>query len=294
MYMTCMEINNCIITIKQTILDRGGRAAKLARQGDATARRILASDEEQQRTIDVVRATLTKHRIPFSEFSAREFSAAEKRKINAADLVITIGGDGTALGTSHYITDGLMLGVNSAPGDSVGHFCHSHRGNFAEGLADILAARWKPTELARLAVSLDDQPIPELALNDVLIAHDCPAATTRYLIERGAVSEEQRSSGIWIATAAGSTAGIKSAGGKVMPLGSQRLQYFVRELYREPQRSYALTRGFLSSTEELVLASKMQKAHVYVDGARTAYAFPFGTRAKIKLAETRLRLFIGR
>ena len=128
----------------------------------------------------------------------------------------------------------------------------------------------------------------------MLIAHDCPAATTRYLLEIGAVSEEQRSSGIWIATAAGSTAGIKSAGGQVMPRGSRRMQYFVRELYREPQRSYALTRGFLSATEELVVASKMQKAHVYVDGARTAYNFPFGTRAKIKIAANYLRLFIWR
>ena len=289
-----MEINNCIITIKQTILDRGGRAAKLARQGDVTARRLLSSDAEQKRTIDIVRKTLRQHRIPFSEFSARDFSAAEKSKINAADFVISIGGDGTALATSHYITKGLMLGVNSAPGDSIGHFCHTHLGNFAEGLADILTARWQPTELARLAVSLDDKLLPELALNDVLIAHDCPAATTRYLLELGAVSEEQRSSGIWIATAAGSTAGIKSAGGKVMPLGSRRLQYFVRELYREPHRSYALTRGFLEDNEALIVASKMQTAHVYVDGARTDYAFPFGTRAKIKLAENRLRLFIRR
>jgi NAD+ kinase len=292
--MTRMEINNCIVTIKQTILDRGGRAARLARAGDVTARRILSSDEEQQRTIEVVRGTLQLHQIRYKEFSAREFSAAEKRQINAADLVITIGGDGTALGTSHYITRGAMVGVNSAPGDSVGHFCHTHRGNFATRFADILRGRWQPTKLARLALSLDDKPIPELALNDVLIAHDCPASTTRYLIERGTVSEEQRSSGIWIATAAGSTAGIRSAGGNVMPLGSQRLQYLVRELYREPHRTYALTHGFVSPHEELIVASKMQNAHVYVDGTRTAYAFPFGTRAKIKVAENRLRLFIGK
>ncbi len=289
-----MEIKNCIVTIKQTILARGGRAAQLARQGDVTARRIIASDDEQQRTIDVVRSTLRQHQIPFTELSARAFSVAAQRKINAATLVITVGGDGTALGTSHYITHGAMLGVNSAPGDSVGHFCHTHRGNFAEGLAAILALRWKPTQLARLALTLDEKPIPELALNDVLIAHDCPAATTRYLLARGDVSEEQRSSGIWIATAAGSTAGIKSAGGTVLPLGSQRVQYLVRELYREPARTYALLRGFLAPNEELLVASKMQNAHIYVDGARTAYDFPFGTRARIKLAEKHLRLFIGR
>lgn len=287
-----MEIKQCVLTIKQTILDRGGRAAKLARQGDATARRILSSDAEQQRTIETVQKTLAKHRIPFTAFSARDFSAQEKRQINAADLVITIGGDGTALGTSHYISTGLMLGVNSAPGDSIGHFCHTHRGNFTERLADILAGRWQPTKLARLAVKLDDKRLPELALNDVLIAHDCPAATTRYLIELNGVSEEQRSSGIWVATAAGSTAGIKSAGGKAMPLGSERLQYFVRELYREPNRSYALTRGYLSPHETLVVASKMQQAHIYLDGARTAYEFPFGARVQVQRAASPLQLFI--
>ena len=288
-----MLINNCVITIKQTVLQRGGRAAELARQGDATARRILTSDAEQQRTIEVVRKTLSKHGIPCTEFSARDFSRAEKRQINAADLVITIGGDGTALNTSHYIREGLMLGVNSAPGDSVGHFCHTHRKNFAGRFTDLLQARWLPTSLARLVVTLDDKPLPELALNDVLMAQDCPAATTRYIIALGDASEEQRSSGIWIATAAGSTAGIKSAGGKVMPLGSQRLQYLVRELYREPHRSYALTRGFIEPTEELIVASKMQKAHLYLDGARTAYEFPFGARVRLKLAEQSLRLFIG-
>ena len=105
--------------------------------------------------------------------------------------------------------------------------------------------------------------------------------------------EEHRSSGIWISTPAGSTAGIKSAGGKVMPLNSKRLQYLVRELYREPQRSYALTHGFIAANEEIIVASKMQKAHLYVDGARTIYDFPFGTRAKIKIAEADLKIFIS-
>lgn len=286
-----MTINNCVITIKQTILDRGGRAATLARQGDVTALRLIQSDAEQQRTIEVVQQTLTRHGIPFTAFSAREFSPAEKRKINAADLVISIGGDGTALTTSHHLTTGLMLGVNSAPGDSVGHFCHTHRRNFAARFADILQVRWQPTALSRLAVTLDDKPLPELALNDVLLAQDCPAVTTRYIIEFAGTSEEQRSSGIWIATAAGSTAGIKSAGGKIMPPTSRRLQYLVRELYREPQRSYALTRGFIEPQEEFIVASKMQKAHLYLDGARTAYEFPFGVRARFRRAEHSLRLF---
>lgn len=288
-----MKIRNCIVTIKQTILERGGRAAQLARAGHRTAQKILSSDREQRLTIETVRKILRQHKIACTEISARQFTAVEKRQINAADLVLTIGGDGTALATSHYIRRGVMLGVNSAPGDSVGYFCHTHRGNFAERFADVLAGRWEPAKLTRLGVTLDGKNLPELALNDVLIAHDCPAATSRYLLEIGEHYEEHRSSGLWISTAAGSTAGIRSAGGKVMPLGSQRLQYLVRELYREPGRNYSLTHGFVAAGGVLGVASKMQQAHIYIDGARTAYKFLFGAHVTIGVAASPLRLFVA-
>src|SRR5262249_6739284 len=113
---------------------------------------------------------------------------------------------------AHYVGDGMVIGVNSAPGDSVGHFCSANRENFAERLDAILDLKWRPVELARLQVTLDGKPLQELALNDVLVAHYSPAATTRYLIEVGDHFEEHRSSGVWISTAAGSTAGIGSAG----------------------------------------------------------------------------------
>lgn len=288
-----MIVNNCVITVKQSILSRGGRAARLARKGDATARRLIQADAEQQRTVDEVCKTLRQHKIAFTQFSARDFSVAEKNRINKADLVITIGGDGTALGTAHYITQGAMIAVNSAPGDSIGHFCSVHRGNFTARFLDLLEDRWKPFQLTRLSLTLDEKPIRELALNDALIAQDCPAATTRYILQIGEQQEEHRSSGIWISTAAGSTAGIRSAGGKVMPRGSDRLQYLVRELYREPERSYALTRGFINKDEELIVASKMQKSHIYLDGAKTTYEFPFGMRAGIKRADWNLRIFLN-
>jgi len=44
------------------------------------------------------------------------------------------------------------------------------------------------------------EPIPELVLNEVLIAHSNPAATSRYIIEVDDMKEEQRSSGLWIST----------------------------------------------------------------------------------------------
>lgn len=293
-----MQLNHCLVVIKQTALAQGGRAAQLAQQGDVTARRLIRADAEHQRTIETVRRALKQRHIAFTEASLAKLNAKLKRQLAAADLVITIGGDGTALGTSHYVRHGLLLGVNSAPGDSVGHFCSTTRADFAARLDAILSSRWKPVELTRLAVSLDERPLPELALNDVLITHACPAATTRYLIQLDQREEEQRSSGIWIATAAGSTAGIHSAGGREMPLRSARIQYLVRELYREVhgghRRDYKLARGFFGPAESLTIASKMPAGWLYVDGARTAYRFPFGARATLKAAESKLKLFLNR
>jgi NAD+ kinase len=289
------NIARCIVVIKQTALAQGGRAADFARKGDETAHRLVHADREHQRTVDTVRKTLAKHRVPFEEVLLRDLKAASKRALGVADFVLSIGGDGTALGASHYVRAGAMLGVNSAPGDSVGHFCAVDRTTFGERFAEILAETWRPTPLARLQITLDDKPLPELALNDVLIAHESPASTTRYLIRVGELEEEHRSSGLWVSTAAGSTAGIRSAGGRVMPRRSRRIQFRVRELYREPNRTYSLTHGILAPGDAeppLVIASKMPGGELYIDGSRTMYPFPFGSRARIDIAAASLMLYV--
>jgi NAD+ kinase len=287
-----MQINNCLVIIKQTAMAQGGRAASFARKGDETAKRLLHADGEQKRTVDAVRRALKARKIAFEEGSLVKINAALKRQLAAADFVISVGGDGTLLGASHYVRDAMMLGVNSAPGDSVGHFCSVNRTNFAERLDTILELKWRPVELARLQVTLDGKILPELALNDVLITHYCPAATTRYLIEVGDHVEEHRSSGVWISTAAGSTAGIGSAGGRRMPLRSRHIQFLVRELYYEPEREYELTRGLAPPDSGVTIASKMPDGRLFIDGARTQYLFPFGARAHIEIAEKSLKLFL--
>ena len=110
-----------------------------------------------------------RRKIAFAERAIVPFNAALKRQLASADLVVSVGGDGTLLRASHFVRDGMVIGVNSAPGDSVGRFCTANRENFAERLDAILALKWRPVELARLRVTLDGKTLPELALNDVLV-----------------------------------------------------------------------------------------------------------------------------
>ena len=75
-----------------------------------------------------------------------------------------------------------------------------------------------------------------------------------------------------------------------MPLRSRRIQYRVRELYREPARRYRLEAGFVAPGHPLVVDSKMESGFIFIDGARTAYRFPFGARLEVRVSERPLRL----
>jgi NAD+ kinase len=279
------------LVLKETALARGGRAALLARRGDAAARRLMMADALHRATVGAVRRALAARGLRAIEISGQAETAAQRAVLAAADLVVSVGGDGTLLAASHYVVGGAILGVNSAPGDSIGHFCGARARDFAGTLEAILRGARKPRALARLALVLDGRRLAELALNDVLVAHSIPAATTRYLLQVGGRVEEHRSSGIWISTGAGSTAGIRSAGGVVLPTSSRRVQFLVRELLREPGRRYRSSRGFLAPGRALTVVSKMTEGRFWVDGSRTEFRFPFGARLRVSSAAPPLRLY---
>ena len=74
-----MQINNCMIIIKQTAMAQGGRAATFARRGDETAKRLLHADGEHKRAVEAARRALKSRKIAFSESSIVPFNAALKR-----------------------------------------------------------------------------------------------------------------------------------------------------------------------------------------------------------------------
>jgi len=78
--------------------------------------------------------------------------------------------------------------------------------------------------------------------------------------------EDQKSSGIWIGPAAGSTAAQRSAGGKIMPAGSKRLQFVVREPYEPRGVRYHWVHGMVDPPERLRIQSKMETSCLYLDG----------------------------
>jgi NAD+ kinase len=211
------------------------------------------------------------------------------------DLVITVGGDGTVLHASHSISDTPVLAVNSSPYTSVGFFTCADAAHFPVMLDKVLSGEVKPSTLSRMEIKVNGEVVTDCALNDALFCHDCPASTTRYTISFKNGSEHQLSSGVWVATAAGSTAAIRSAGGHPMPPRSKRLQFAVREPFpsggKEKQSQPTMTRGFVKDGKTLTLRSKTEAARLYVDGPHVVFPVAFGDEVTFSRSNNSLRLY---
>ncbi|MFZ1863089.1 MAG: NAD(+)/NADH kinase [Polyangiales bacterium] len=207
------------------------------------------------------------------------------------DLIVTLGGDGTLLWASHLADSSTpMLAINSAPDTSVGYFCAGNGHNVDEVLAAALAGRLKSSRLARMQVELNDEVISTRVLNDALFCHESPAATSRYILEYRGQQERQMSSGVWAGPAAGSTAAIRSAGGKVLPIGSRRLQFVIREPYQGVEQKCRLTKGMIAPDEDLTITSRMTKGCIFLDGTQKVHEVGIGDRVRLTLSDEPLTL----
>lgn len=197
------------------------------------------------------------------------------------DLIITFGGDGTFLEAARNVRSQMIWGVNSDPQWSVGRFCSGNPKNFEPMLDSILSGKAKTKTFHRLRLSFNTSEHSIEVLNDVLLCHQNPGALSRYNLKIGTKKEEQKSSGVWIATAAGSTGGIYSAGGKRMPDHLSGFQYRARELYIGSGKTYRMKGEILKASQQVMITSLMREGVAFVDGSHVCLPFSFGTTVKI-------------
>jgi len=265
-------------------LERGegdARARALLRGGHEAVKKWRPAHAEHEKTLEAVRLALRElgAEALFLHGPHAEFDPS------GSDLVITVGGDGTLLAASHSVYDVPILGINSAPGYSVGFFCAATRHDVVPMIQRALAGKLRALVLARMAVFINDQLRSERILNEALFCHSEPAATSDYILRVGRQREEQKSSGVWIGPPAGSTAAIHSAGGRILPLASKRLQFVVREPYLGGGRSYELLSQVVPQGKKVTIVSKMQSAAVFLDGPYRALSVRLGDRVRFETSK---------
>jgi NAD+ kinase len=268
-----MEINQALVVYKQLSATSAAR------------KKYSPGQELHLETLDILYPLLRKFGISFHTCSTKQL-----RTIKGVDLVITVGGDGTVLSTSHFVGKIPIVGIKSYGRASVGYFCAATTDTMRLYMESLLEGHIRPKKLHRLEVKIGKHKVKELALNDILFAHAMPASTSKYKLTIGKRSEVQKSSGIWVSSAAGSTAVVTAAGGRPIPLGSQKMEYIVREPYA-PSTHYKLVKGIIPNTKPLKIESLIKHGTVCIDGSHIQYPAPTRTMITIKGAKDPLNIF---
>lgn len=224
--------------------------------------------------------------------------------LNADDLIISFGGDGTFLYASRFITNSLLLGINSSPQTSVGHFCRYalplHSKEIEKAIALAIEGKAKAKKIPRLQIRINGEITGQAVLNDILVCEKIPVITSRYVLHFAEEEQDQKSSGIWIATASGSSAAYQSAGGtpfqdyaaktilqqdsKQKTFLKKQFAFIVRELY-QPQKTVKekrITNGMVQEGENFSVVSGMKSGQIFLDGNPQAYPFTIGDKLEVE------------
>jgi hypothetical protein len=220
--------------------------------------------------------------------------------------VVVVGQDGLVANTAKYVGDTPIVAVNPDPSRLDGVLLPFQPHNVRAAVQGVLTGRFPHTPVTMAEASLNDgQHL--LAFNDLFIG--CKShVSARYTLEAGGRSEPQSSSGVLVATGAGSTgwlssvfnmaAGIARLAGRerpptpVLQRHDRRLFWVVREPFISKQSGANLVAGTLEQREELILESLMPRHGViFSDGMEADYLeFNSGTIARITIAKQAARL----
>lgn len=234
--------------------------------------RIRDAHDEHYATVDKVREHFDKAKIDYRIVNVDDQAWSLDPETN---VIVTLGGDGTLLSASHRMVGTqpiTLFGVRSS-GTSVGYLCAGGPERVEELVKSIQSGQFQVLEASRLIADIYGvegegavRSTPP-ALNDFLYSNANPAATTRYRLSLGDRQEEHKSSGMWLSTALGSTAGIYAAGGVMQPKTDTNFQYVVRELYRAPGKNFYLVKGFFDPDRKTIaIENRCERAILAADG----------------------------
>ena len=299
-----MRLDNALVVHKKSLYEiyveeyRDSSVEAALKRGDPAAKQFIANRAIQQCALDSVVTTLQALNVKVTSFWRGDLN-----RIEGFDLVITVGGDGTVLDTAHKIWDQTpLLGINSHPETSAGVLCSGTADQTPTLIESIRSDSLTPIQATRLRVRVDDRVVLDPCLNDVLIAHPCPADLSRFqLVIRhpsgeatpiyGSVASVIKSSGIWVATATGSTGALRSAGGAALDPQVSDLQYWVREPYFHLRDTRQHLGGMIRHGDTLEVTCRTRRATIWGDGAHHNVALNYGQLVTLDAHPRPLMLF---
>ena len=229
-------------------------------------------------TIEKIKEILPQHQqIPITQLN--------KEHLQNKDLIITVGGDGTLIKTSHFLDKTPILGINSEPQKSEGALTVLHNKQL-EKIKEILKGNYKIIQRTRIKTLLNNRQL-ENAINEVYIGSFSQFHASRYTIKFNDKQEEQKSSGILIATPTGSNAWYKSAGG--IPFSDKKLKFLVREPYKGKLFQPKILEGEIKNNQLTIISEMHHRAVIAIDSA-TVHNLKYGDKIQISISKSPLNI----
>src|SRR5262249_35270597 len=229
------------------------------------------------------------------------------------DFVVAIGRDGLVVNTAKYLHGHPIVAVNPDPARIDGILLPYPVAKAKAGALKVLEGRARFHRVTMAEVALNDgQRL--LAVNDFYVGQRTHVSS-RYSLTWHGQTERHSSSGVLVATGAGSTGGISSVQNTAdavahlllldkapelprlrLAWDDPRLVFMVREPFKSRASDVRLAAGLLEKGEELRIESHMPDGGViFSDGVeKDALAFNSGAGATIRAARRHAPLVAAR
>lgn len=240
------------------------------------------NSETHLKTVQKVKEILNR-----TNFHFLNISELEEGDFSSFDLIISVGGDGTFIRTSHLLKETPILGINSDSETSEGVLM-SLKENELERLKEILSGKFEIFSRERIQIIKNGKLIDKNALNEVFVGAEKQFHTLKYEILFNGKNELQRSSGILVVTPSGSTAWYKSAGGK--PFTEDKLKFLIREPYFGRLFNPKLLAGEINNKEKIILRCERREDGIISIDSNLVYDFNFGDVVEIEMSDFPLRV----
>ncbi|MBV9464379.1 MAG: NAD(+)/NADH kinase [Verrucomicrobiae bacterium] len=244
--------------------------------------RILHSDERQRRVAERAREIF-----PQATFASRQ--ELTRRLASQAAVVFALGGDNHFQYVSHFLDHTPIIGVNSDPRTSEGSLTRFRLDDLERLAALVRLGAFKVEEWTRIQLALNGKVVPCLATSEIFLGESHRGSMSRHRLCWNGKLEEQKCSGLLVATGAGSSGWYDSACRRYFPRGrsfattEKRLEFLVSEPFTGRLSLPKLTHGKISARGKLEVISLNDSEGVVLIDSQEQHRFGEGTRATLRV-----------
>src|SRR3954463_15390423 len=96
-----LDLSPCVVVVKTPVVNRRGESVRLAQAGQVSAQQLTTAAQTHEQTLAEVVRILAKRGVDCRQERVESLGAPARRAIAGARLVVSVGGDGPPLTSSH-------------------------------------------------------------------------------------------------------------------------------------------------------------------------------------------------